>query len=119
MTAYNDDNQKPTASRVEDDDNLTEEDLKKTFLGGEMKDANAPGMESNSSGGHKFGEENNTPAGDDKNNPSQLVGYTNGYFKRTEPSEEHPENTNFKDAQQDGEPEYTSKQDTKPDEDAD
>jgi hypothetical protein len=57
---------------------------------------------------------NNTPSGDDKNNPSQLAGYTNGYFKRTEPSDEHPENTNFKAEHQDGEPQYTGKRDASP-----
>ncbi|MEO6151258.1 MAG: hypothetical protein ABIN95_00295 [Mucilaginibacter sp.] len=110
MSTYNDENsEKPNAYRVEDDDNLKEESLKKTFLGGEMKDADQPGMESHGAGGEKFGEENLTTAGDDKNNPSQHAGYTNGYFARTEPSDENPQNNNFKDGDQQGEPDYTSK----------
>ncbi|RYZ96942.1 MAG: hypothetical protein EOP47_22815 [Sphingobacteriaceae bacterium] len=97
MNAYNDENNdKPNAYRVEDDDNLKEEDLKRTFLGGEMKDANAPGMESHGEGGHKFGENNQTPSGDDKNNPSQYAGNTNEYFRRSEPSQEVTQNNNFK-----------------------
>src|SRR6218665_915048 len=109
MTAYKDDelndnlNQsvednteaKPNAYRVEDDNATEEKDLK-GILGGEVKDANAPGMEGEGAGGHKFGEINNTPSGDDKNNPSRNAGYSNGYFARTEPSDEHPENNNFK-----------------------
>ncbi|RCH55804.1 hypothetical protein DJ568_03345 [Mucilaginibacter hurinus] len=107
MAAYNDDDhEKPNAYRVEDDDNLTEENLKKTFLGGEMKDPEQP--EGSGYGGDKFGEENLTTSGDDKNNPSQHAGYSNGYFARTEPSEENPQNNNFKDASQDGEPNYES-----------
>ena len=61
-------------------------------------------------GGQNFGKNNNTPAGDDKNNPSQNAGYTNEYFRRTEPSEEHPEDTNFKVKEQEGEPDYSSAQ---------
>ena len=120
MTAYNDENDgKPNGYRVEDDHNLKEENLKRTFLGGRMKNADAPGMESHGAGGEKFGEENLTPSGDDKNNPSQYAGYTNAYFKRTEPSDEHPENTNFKSSVQDGEPRYTDKRDISPVEESD
>ena len=73
--------------------------------------ANAhPIREGQPMGGQKFGKNNNTPAGDDRNNPSQNAGYSNGYFARTEPSEEHPEDTNFKAAYQNGEPDYTSAQ---------
>lgn len=54
-----------------------------------------------------FGQNNETPAGDDKNNPSQNAGYSNEYFRRTEPLEEHPENSNFKDPNQLGQPNYT------------
>ncbi|MEO8887254.1 MAG: hypothetical protein ABI367_14405 [Mucilaginibacter sp.] len=61
-------------------------------------------------GGQNFGKNNNTPAGDDKNNPSQNAGYSNAYFARTEPLEEHPEDTNFKAPYQDGEPDYSSAQ---------
>ena len=61
-------------------------------------------------GGKNFGKNNNTPAGDDKNNPSQNAGYTNEYFRRTEPSEEHPEDTNFKVKEQEGAPDYSSAQ---------
>ncbi|RYY37121.1 MAG: hypothetical protein EOP46_03830 [Sphingobacteriaceae bacterium] len=110
MSAYNEENTnnaKPNAYPV-DDNNLTEENLKKTFLGGEMKDANDEGMEGNPAGGHTFGEDGSTQPGDDKNNPSQNAGYSNEYFRRTEPSEEHPENNNFKNEDQDGEPNYTS-----------
>lgn len=69
-----------------------------------------PVREGQPAGGQKFGEDNNTPSGDDKNNPSENAGYTNEYFRRTEPSEEHPENTNFKPAEQEGEPDYDSAQ---------
>ena len=69
-----------------------------------------PIREGQPTGGQKFGEENNTPSGDDKNNPSQNAGYSNEYFRRTEPSEEHPESTNFKPEDQEGEPDYDSAQ---------
>src|ERR1700748_1563763 len=61
-------------------------------------------------GGHKCGENNNTPSGDDKNNPSQNAGYKNAYFRRTEPSEEHPEDTNFRSSEQEGAPDYDKAQ---------
>ncbi len=61
-------------------------------------------------GGQNFGRNNNTPAGDDRNNPSRNAGYSNAYFRRTEPSEEHPEDSNFKPAYQEGEPDYNSAQ---------
>ena len=69
-----------------------------------------PIREGQPSGGQKFGEDNHTPSGDDKNNPSQNAGYSNEYFRRTEPSEEHPENSNFKPQDQEGEPDYDSAQ---------
>lgn len=69
-----------------------------------------PVREGEPMGGQKFGENNNTYAGDDKNNPSQNAGYTNEYFRRTEPAEEHPENTNFKVKDQEGAPDYDSAQ---------
>ncbi|MCC8409258.1 hypothetical protein LJ707_09960 [Mucilaginibacter sp. UR6-1] len=127
MTAYSDDElknndaAKPNAYPV-DDDNLKEESLKKTFLGGEVKNADAPGMESHGAGGHNFGEENQTPSGDAPNNPSQNAGYTNAYLARTEPSDEKTDKVNFKSDDQDGEHDYESSRsarDVSPDEDAD
>src|SRR6187402_2490985 len=96
LTGHYDDQQprtdaKPNAYRVDDDD-TDEASLKRNYLiGGEMKKANAPGMEGEGMGGHKFGNENHPPTGDDPANPSRNAGYTNGYFARTAPSEEHPE----------------------------
>ncbi|GGH04427.1 hypothetical protein [Mucilaginibacter phyllosphaerae] len=111
MAEYNDNDQqnKPQGYRVDDDSNLEEKDLRKTtfMFGSEEKSGEEPGMESNGAGGHRFGENSNTPSGDDKNNPSQNAGYGNDYFKRTEPSEEHPEHNNFKDPNQLGQPNYT------------
>lgn len=107
-TEQNGDDQ-PRGYRVEDDDNLEEKDLRRSFLFGdsEEKKADEPGMEGKPVGGEKFGENNLTPSGDDKDNPSQNAGNNNGYFKRTEPSEEHPENTNFKSESQSGKPDYS------------
>jgi len=89
---------KPNAYRIEDDDNLEEKDLKTHYLFGdsEMKDTNAPGMEGQGMGGQAFGQNNLTPSGDDKDNPSRNAGKGNAYFNRTQPAEEHPENSNFK-----------------------
>jgi hypothetical protein len=95
--AYRDDkpenNNAPNAYAVKDDEGVEEKDLKRSYLFGdaEMK----PVREGQPMGGHAFGQNNVTPAGDDKNNPSQSAGYSNAYFGRTEPAEEHPENTNF------------------------
>lgn len=129
MTAYSDDELKKesTAGKanaypVDDDSNLKEENLKKSFLGGEVKDADAPGMESHGYGGHKFGEDNNTPSGNAPNNPSQNAGDTNAYLARTEPSDEKNDKVNFKSEEQDGEPNYEasgSDQNMSPDEPAD
>jgi hypothetical protein len=69
-----------------------------------------PVREGQPMGGQKFGESNNTYAGDDKNNPSQNAGYSNEYFRRTEPSDEHPEESNFKVKEQDGSPDYDKAQ---------
>jgi hypothetical protein len=91
------------------DHNLNEDDLTRTLFIRE-KDLHHPVMEGKPMGGQLFGKNNNTPAGDDKNNPSQNAGYTNAYFARTEPMEEHPENSNFKDRHQDGSPNYASAQ---------
>jgi hypothetical protein len=103
-------NDKPDAYRVDDDDNLEEKDLQHGFPTSkdDMKDQNAPGMEGHGMGGHNFGENNLTPSGDDEANPSQTAGYTNEYFRRTQPSEEHPENNNFKDTNQQGQPNYSA-----------
>ncbi len=69
-----------------------------------------PVREGQPMGGQKFGESSNTYAGDDKNNPSQNAGYTNEYFRRTEPSDEHPEDSNFKVKDQEGSPDYDKAQ---------
>ena len=107
-----DEDNKPRGYRVDDDDNLEEKDLKRSFLFGDskVKDADAPNMEGQGTGGEKFGQNNLNPSGDDKANSSQNAGNNNGYFKRTEPSEEHPENTNFKNASQSGQPDYAQAQ---------
>lgn len=100
---------KPDATRV-DDDNLDEDDLNVGLRGeSEMK----PVREGQPMGGQNFGSNNITPSGDDKNNPSRNAGYTNAYFARTEPSEEHPEDTNFKSPNQEGVPDY-NKAESKP-----
>jgi hypothetical protein len=101
---------KPDAYRVDDDDNLTEEDLQRSFLVSkdDMKKQDAPGMEGHGMGGESFGQNNLTPSGDDPNNPSQTAGYNNEYFRRTQPSEEHPENNNFKDPNQLGQSNYSA-----------
>jgi len=102
----------PRGYRVDDDSNLEEKDLKRSFLfgGSERKSATAPNMEGQGTGGEKFGQNNLTPSGDDKANPSQNAGNHNAYFKRTEPSEEHPENSNFKAEYQSGAPDYIQAQ---------
>ncbi|PJJ79494.1 hypothetical protein [Mucilaginibacter auburnensis] len=80
------------AYRVDSDDEVTEKDLTRSFLGDAERNEVREGQPM---GGHSFGKSNVTPSGDDKNNPSQNAGYSNAYFARTEPSEEHPENSNF------------------------
>ncbi len=104
---------KPNAYRVDDDDNLTEEDLQHGYPTSkdDMQKQDAPGMEGRGMGGQSFGENNLTPSGDDPNNPSQTAGYTNEYFRRTQPSEEHPENNNFKDPNQLGQSNYSAAMD--------
>ena len=91
------DHDKPSAHRVDDDNNLEENDLKRTYLFGssKVKSTNAPGMEGQGMGGQNFGKNNLTPSGDDEANPSQNAGYDNAYFRRTQPAEEHPEDSNF------------------------
>ena len=100
--------------RVDDDTNLNENELKRSFLFGDGgdKNTNKPVREGQPMGGQAFGENNNTPAGDDKNNPSQNAGYSNAYFARTEPMEEHPENSNFTAPRQDGQPDYSKAEST-------
>jgi hypothetical protein len=90
--------------KVEDDSNLEESDLKRTFFGGKDADPDRPGYESEGMGGEAFGEISETRSGDDLANPSRNAGYSNDYFKRTEPLQEHPENQNFKPKEQEGEP---------------
>ncbi|MCJ8209636.1 hypothetical protein MUY27_07935 [Mucilaginibacter sp. RS28] len=92
--------------KVEDDGNLTEKDLKRTYIFGDSEpvDADQPGMESHGYGGQNFGESSVTTSGDDPANPSRNAGYDNDYFKRTEPAEEHPELNNFKVKDQQGAP---------------
>lgn len=94
---------KPSAYLIADE-NVEEKYLKKNILFGHSE--TKPVMEGKPMGGHSFGENNITNAGDDKNNPSQNAGYSNAYFKRTEPSEEHPEFTNFKPQDQEGRSDY-------------
>jgi hypothetical protein len=101
-------NSKPNAYRVDDDDNLTEEDLQHGYPASkdDVKKQDAPGMEGRGMGGQNFGENNLTPSGDDKANPSQTAGDNNAYFGRTQPAEEHPENSNFTDPNQAGQSNY-------------
>lgn len=105
----NAENEKPNAWRVDDEDN-PDEDALQTGLRGESERKQV--TEGQPMGGQNFGKNNVTPAGDDKNNPSQNAGYTNAYFARTEPSEEHPEDTNFKSPNQEGRPDYSKAQPT-------
>lgn len=100
---------KPTAYRVEDDDNLEEKDLRRSYLfgkGDEEKGGDEPNMEAEGQGGHRFGEDNITPSGNDRNNPSQNAGNSNAYLAKTEPSDESS-TTNFKDPNQLGQPNYS------------
>ena len=80
---------------------LTEDDLQSEFFQNKK-----PVREGTPMGGHNFGKNNNTSAANDRNNPSQYAGNTNPYFDRTEPMEEHPEDSNFKFPSQQGTPEY-------------
>lgn len=96
----------PKAWRIEEGDELTQDDLERDFFENETR----PVREGQPMGGHLFGKGNNTSAANDKNNPSQYAGNTNPYFDRTEPMEEHPENSNFKDSNQQGEPDYAKAQ---------
>jgi len=99
----------PNIYRVVDDNNLNQKDLERNaFVYDE--DKNKPVMEGKAMGGENFGKTNETPTGDDKNNPSQSAGYSNPYFARTKPMEEHPENSNFKVQEQQGEPDNAKAQ---------
>lgn len=106
---FNEDKTQPTATHVEDDGNIEEKDLEKTFFFGKGDDPAHP-TEGQGTGGQNFGGENLTPAGNDKNNPTQMAGHTNAYFDRNEPSDEHPEDSNFTAKQQDGAPDYSKAQ---------
>lgn len=99
----------PGGRRVDDGAGLNEEDLEKYFLFGKGRNPANP-TEGKGVGGQNFGQENNTPARNDKNNPTQMAGHTNAYFDRNEPSEEHPEDSNFTAPNQDGEPDYSKAQ---------
>lgn len=96
--------------RVENDNSgIQEKDLRRSpILGqGQMQDVH----EGQPMGGHKFQQDGNpTPTGDDPANPSRNAGYSNAYFARTAPSEEYPENNNFKAAHQQGAPNYEGAQ---------
>ena len=69
-----------------------------------MKSTTDPGMEGQGMGGQTFGENNLTPAGNEKDNPPQNADEHNAYFSRTQPAEEHPENSNFVAKGQEGGP---------------
>jgi len=97
------DQPQPEAHRVDEGHETDEKDLKRPLNFGAKTE---PVKEGQAMGGHKFGEENHPPTGDDKNNPSQNAGYTNPYFARTKPSEEYPQDNNFKAPGQEGEPNY-------------
>ena len=99
----------PGGSRLDDGAGLTEKDLEKTFLFGKGDNPANP-TEGKGAGGQNFGGENLTPAGNDKNNPTQMAGHTNAYFDRNEPSDEHPEDSNFTAKDQDGAPDYDKAQ---------
>ena len=99
-------NTEPNAYKADDGAGLDEKDLEKTYLFGKGDFEPHP-TEGQGTGGEKFGEDNLTPAGNDKNNPSQLAGSTNAYFDRKEPSDEHPEDSNFTAKEQDGAPNYS------------
>jgi len=101
--------QKAGGRRVDDGAGLNEQDLEKTFLFGKGPNVANP-TEGKGTGGQNFGQENNTPAANDKNNPTRMAGHTNAYFDRNEPSEEHPEDSNFTAPGQDGEPDYDKAQ---------
>ncbi len=99
---------KPKVWQVEDDSNLTEDDLQTPLIFD--ADDKKPVREGQPMGGENFGQNNITPARNDGNNPQQNAGITNPYFNRAEPMEEHPENSNFTAKEQDGQPDYSKAQ---------
>ena len=108
---FNEDKTQPTATHVEDKGNIEEKDLEKTFLFGKGDNPAHP-TEGKGIGGENFGNNNLTAAGNDKNNRTQMAGHTNAYFDRNEPSDEHPEDSNFTAKNQDGSPNYSKAQKT-------
>ncbi len=107
--SQNENNAQPGGRRIDNGAGLNEEDLEKTFLFDKGGNAGNP-TEGKGVGGQNFGKENNTPAGNDKNNPTQMAGHTNAYFDRHEPSDEHPEDSNFTAEYQQGAPDYDKAQ---------
>ena len=91
-----------------DRDNHSEENKK-------SENQASPIREGQPMGGQNFGSNNVTPAGDDKNNPSQNAGYSNAYFRRTEPAEEHTESNNFRPQDQEGRSDYDKATSKEPD----
>lgn len=94
---------------ADDGKGTDEKDLKRNPLWGqgEMHQVS----EGQPMGGEKFGQDGNpTPTGDDKDNPSRNAGYTNGYFARTQPSEEDTADNNFKAPEQQGGADYDKAQ---------
>ena len=99
---------KPGTWSIEEGDELTEDDLQLElfFDGDEVR----PVREGQPMGGQNFGRNNVTTSANDKNNPSQYAGNHNAYFNRTEPMEEHPENSNLRVQDQLGLPDYDKAQ---------
>lgn len=114
-------NKKPNAYRVDDDDNLTEDDLQHGFPASknDMKKQDAPGMEGHGMGGQNFGENSLTPSGDDEANPLLTAAYINAHFKQTQPAEEHLENNHFNDPDQLGQLNDDAAANRRPDEGGD
>jgi len=94
---------KPRGRRIEEGNELTEDDLHLELF---TATRTRPVMEGQPMGGQSFGKNNTTSPANDKNNPSRYAGTSNPYFNRTEPMEEHPEDSNFKDPDQLGRPDY-------------
>jgi hypothetical protein len=94
-----------TIYEVKDDKNLEEKDLERSFLfEGNDKNTHRPVREGQPMGGQNFGNNNLTQASNHKNNPPQNAGEGNAYFSRTQPAEEHPEDSNFTVKNQQGTP---------------
>jgi hypothetical protein len=105
---------KPNAYRVDDDTNYDGKNPIQDMIG---DDKPKPVREGQPMGGKNFGANNITPSGDDKNNPSQNAGYSNEYFRRTQPAEEHTESNNFKPLDQEGTADYEKAKNGKSDDD--